>query len=291
MARKPATDSTPRPRASRGKSGKPPAPPAETAVEHARHTAVSARRRRRRSCRARPPAARRLTTPIAPHPPRSCARSPDPRTSRPAALTRCSPGPRALRARPRAARRQPMIANHPLVSGGMAAFMPHRPRAAGEVRRRHRVHARLRVRAQGRPAASHRRAGGRRRPHERDQVLLGVTGSGKTFTMAQVIAAHTAAGADPGAEQDAGGPALRRVQELLPRQRGRVLRLLLRLLPARSLRAAHRHLHREGKVDERADRPHAPRRHALAAGARRCDHRAPACRASTASARSRPTPR
>ena len=77
----------------------------------------------------------------------------------------------------------------------------------------------------------------------------------------------------PGAEQDAGGAALRRVQELLSRQRGRVLRLLLRLLPARSLRAAHRHLHREGILDQRPDRPHAPLGDARAARARRRDHR------------------
>jgi excinuclease ABC subunit B len=60
---------------------------------------------------------------------------------------------------------------------------------------------------------------------------------------------------------------------VLPRQRGRVLRLLLRLLPARGLRAAHRHLHREGKLDQRADRPDAPLGHPRAAGARRRDHR------------------
>ena len=126
----------------------------------------------------------------------------------------------------------------------------------------------------GRPADRHRRAGrGRRSAHERDQVLLGVTGSGKTFTMAQVIAAHAAPGADPRAQQDAGRAALRRVQELLPRQRGRVFRLLLRLLPARGLRPAHRHLHREGILDQRADRPHAPLGHARAAGARRRHHR------------------
>jgi excinuclease ABC subunit B len=46
-------------------------------------------------------------------------------------------------------------------------------------------------------------------------VLLGVTGSGKTYTMAQVIERRSAR-RDPGAEQDAGRPALRRVQELLP---------------------------------------------------------------------------
>ena len=82
-----------------------------------------------------------------------------------------------------------------------------------------------------------------------------------------------APGADPRPQQDAGGAALRRVQELLPRQRGRVFRLLLRLLPAGGLRSAHRHLYREGIVDQRADRPHAPRRDARGAGARRRHHR------------------
>ena len=48
--------------------------------------------------------------------------------------------------------------------------------------------------------------------------------------------------ADPGAgaEQDAGRAAVRRVQELLPAQRGRVFRQLLRLLPARGLRRRRR---------------------------------------------------
>ena len=75
------------------------------------------------------------------------------------------------------------------------------------------------------------------------------------------------------AEQDPRRAALRRVQELLPRQCGRIFRQLLRLLPARGLRPAHRHLHREGKLGERGDRPHAPLGDAVAAGARRRDHR------------------
>ena len=108
---------------------------------------------------------------------------------------------------------------------------------------------------------------------ERDQVLLGVTGSGKTFTMANVIATTGRPALVHGAQQDAGGPALQRDEGVLPGQRGRVFRLVLRLLPARSLRAAHRHLHREGFVDQRADRPHAPLRDARADGARRRDHR------------------
>ena len=109
-----------------------------------------------------------------------------------------------------------------------------------------------------------------RRPH---QTLLGVTGSGKTFTMANVMAQRAAAHAGHRAQQDAGGAALRRVQGALPRERGRVLRQLLRLLPARGVRPLVGHVHREGLVDQRRDRADAPLGHPLAAHPRRRDHR------------------
>ena len=60
------------------------------------------------------------------------------------------------------------------------------------------------------------------------------------------------------AEQDAGRAALQRVPRVLPEERGRVLRQLLRLLPARGLRAAARPVHREGPLDQRAHRADAP---------------------------------
>ena len=69
------------------------------------------------------------------------------------------------------------------------------------------------------------------------------------------------ADARPGPQQDPRRPALRRVPRVLPGERGRVLRQLLRLLPARGVPPAHRHLHREGLVAQRRDRPAAPRRH------------------------------
>ena len=108
---------------------------------------------------------------------------------------------------------------------------------------------------------------------DKHQVLLGVTGSGKTFTMASVIANVNRP--DPGArpQQDARRPALPGVQGLLPRQRGRVLRLLLRLLPARGLRPAVGHVHREGGHDQRRDRPPAPLRHPEPLRAARRGHR------------------
>ena len=85
-------------------------------------------------------------------------------------------------------------------------------------------------------------------------MLLGVTGSGKTFTMAKIIEQAQPPGADPGAQQDAGGAALSRVQVVLPAQRGRILRLLLRLLPARGLHSRRRRLYREGSDGQRRAR-------------------------------------
>ncbi len=109
---------------------------------------------------------------------------------------------------------------------------------ARESRRRHEraaLPARLRVHAAGRPAARDRRAGrgsrarrsppdAARRHRQRQDVHDRLRGR-----------AGEPADAGDGAEQDAGGPALRRVQVALPGQRRRVLRLLLRLLPARGL--------------------------------------------------------
>ena len=66
--------------------------------------------------------------------------------------------------------------------------------------------------------------------------------------------AHRPPGAGPRAEQDARGAALLRVPRVLSEQRGRVLRFVLRLLPARGLRAVARPLHREGQLDQRAHR-------------------------------------
>ena len=85
--------------------------------------------------------------------------------------------------------------------------------------------------------------------------------------------AGPAAGARDRAQQDARRAALQRVPRVLPRQRGRVLRLLLRLLPARGVRAPGRSLHREGLVAERRHRPSAPCGDVEPALAARHDHR------------------
>ena len=116
-----------------------------------------------------------------------------------------------------------------------------------------------RAQADRRSAARDRGAVRGPRARRPAQVLLGITGCGKTFTVANVIEQHPAPDADHRAQQDAGAAALRRVQGAVPRQRRPLLRQLLRLLPARGVRPVDRHVHREGLDDQRRDRPHAPR--------------------------------
>ena len=87
------------------------------------------------------------------------------------------------------------------------------------------------------------------------QTLLGITGSGKSFTTAGVIAEGQPADARARTQQEPRRAAHQRVPRALPEEPGRVLRLLLRLLPARGVPPDHRHLHREGLVDQRRDRP------------------------------------
>ena len=85
--------------------------------------------------------------------------------------------------------RQPTIASHPLVSGSMPMFMPHRPERPekSEGGRAFEIVSEYEPKGD-QPTAIAELVGGVT-GHEKTQVLLGVTGSGKTFTMAQVIAA------------------------------------------------------------------------------------------------------
>ena len=144
--------------------------------------------------------------------------------------------------------------------------------APGQVRGRPGVSRRLRIRAERRPAAGDRGSGqGRSRPGARPGAARRHR-FGQDLHHGQGDRGDPAPGFGSRPQQDAGRAALWRVQELLPRQRGRVFRLLLRLLSARSLRPAHRHLYREGIRHQRADRPHAPFGDAGAARARRRHH-------------------
>ncbi len=84
---------------------------------------------------------------------------------------------------------------------------------------------------------------------------------------------RAAAGADPRPEQEPGGAARSGDPRVLPAQSGRVLRQLLRLLPARGVHPVERHVHREGLLDQRGDRPAAPLGHRRAAHAAGHDRR------------------
>ena len=68
------------------------------------------------------------------------------------------------------------------------------------------------------------------------QTLLGVTGSGKTFTIAKVIAALNRPTLVLSHNKTLAAQLYQEFKGFFPAQRGRVLRLLLRLLPARGLR-------------------------------------------------------
>ena len=104
----------------------------------------------------------------------------------------------------------------------------------------------------------------------RFQTILGATGTGQDGDDGLDDREAPAPGARHRAQQDARRAALQRVPRVLPRERGRVLRLVLRLLPARGVHPAGRPLHREGLVAERRHRaapavghvvaPHSPRR-------------------------------
>jgi excinuclease ABC subunit B len=84
---------------------------------------------------------------------------------------------------------QPMIAAHPLVNGNLPMFMPHRPERPEKSEGGVAFLLESEFEPNGdQPQAIAELVDGVRK-HERNQVLLGVTGSGKTFTMAHVISA------------------------------------------------------------------------------------------------------
>ena len=105
------------------------------------------------------------------------------------------------------------------------------------------------------------------------QVLLGATGHRQDLHHGLGHREAQQADARAGPQQDARRAALHRVPRVLPGERGRVLRQLLRLLPARGVPAPQRHVHREGLVAQRRDRQAAPRRDARPVRAARRDHR------------------
>jgi len=209
MARTPK-DTTPRARPSRGRSGKPTAPPVET--EAGTPAPAAGRVRRAKASEAAgfaeaPQAAfdagehlgnesaRLLAATLAKQ--RAATQLPALRQVKPRPEDFSpSAGLNALLARPeeRSERakeliaRQPMMATHPLVAGTLPEFTPHRPprpeKSEGGVP--FEIVSDFEPRGD-QPQAIKELVEGVN-GFERNQVLLGVTGSGKTFTMAHVIA-------------------------------------------------------------------------------------------------------
>ena len=102
---------------------------------------------------------------------------------------------------------------------------------------------------------------------------MGVTGSGKTFTMANVIQQRAAARRSSSRTTRRSPPSSTASSRSSSRTTRSLLRQLLRLLPARGLHPAARHLHRERRLDQRGDRPPAAGHDQLAGQPPRRDHR------------------
>ncbi|MDJ0513043.1 MAG: excinuclease ABC subunit UvrB [Methyloceanibacter sp.] len=83
---------------------------------------------------------------------------------------------------------QPLIQDHPLVTGAALAFTPHRPERPEKSEGGVALNLSTDMKPKGDQPQAIAELVAQADAQERDQVLLGVTGSGKTFTMAQVIA-------------------------------------------------------------------------------------------------------
>ncbi len=106
----------------------------------------------------------------------------------------------------------------------------------------------------------------------RDQVLLGVTGSGKTYTMAKVIERVQKPTLILAHNKTLAAQLYSEMREFFPSNAVEYFVILLRLLPARGLHPPLGHLHREGLADQRGDRSSAPGGNIVAAQPARCGH-------------------
>jgi len=82
---------------------------------------------------------------------------------------------------------QPLIQEHPLVTGAVPEFTPHRPPRPEKSEGGIAIDLQTELEPKGDQPTAIAELVSQVNAHERDQVLLGVTGSGKTFTMAKVI--------------------------------------------------------------------------------------------------------
>jgi len=82
---------------------------------------------------------------------------------------------------------QPLIQGHPLVTGAVPDFIPHRPPRPEKSEGGIALDLKTELAPKGDQPSAIAELVSQANAQERDQVLLGVTGSGKTFTMAKVI--------------------------------------------------------------------------------------------------------
>ncbi len=193
MAKPTKSDTSKAPRPSRGRSGKPAAPPMETAAgtpgfgESPQSAFMAHGPLGSTSSRSHKDAHGLPTLPAlrggAPRPPMGGESLTDTLT---ALLTK--PEERSEKAKALIAR-QPLMAEHPIVAGTTPQFVPHRPERPekGEGGVRFEIVSEYTPKGD-QPQAIKELVDGVSQ-HERSQVLLGVTGSGKTFTVAHVIEA------------------------------------------------------------------------------------------------------
>ena len=122
-----------------------------------------------------------------------------------------------------------------------------------------------RVHAHGRPARGHRGAGRGPRAGGAHQVLLGVTGSGKTFTMANVIERLNRPTLVIAHNKTLAAQLYQEFRRFFPDNAVEYFVSYYDYYQPEAYVPRDRHLHREGSDDQRRDRPHAPLGHA-----RRC---------------------
>ena len=108
---------------------------------------------------------------------------------------------------------------------------------------------------------------------ERNQVLLGATGTGKTFTMAKVIEETQRPAIILAPNKTLAAQLYGEFKGFFPDNAVEYFVSYYDYYQPEAYVAAHRHLYREGIPDQRTDRPDAPLGHPGAAGARRRDHR------------------
>ncbi len=108
---------------------------------------------------------------------------------------------------------------------------------------------------------------------ERNQVLLGATGTGKTFTAAKIIEATQRPAIILAPNKTLAAQLYGEFKGFFPENAVEYFVSYYDYYQPEAYVAAHRHLYREGKPDQRADRPDAPLGHPGAAGTRRRHHR------------------